>query len=96
MLAQQIEVSYIIVFLKIGNLAADEESLSFTRRTVATCCLSAVTTEMLPWLFEDSALLVLGSIGYREWKAKIVEPTYYMKAYVSESESAVWKSFCCS
>ena len=85
MLAQQFEVSYIIVFLRIGNLAADEESLNFTRRTVSICCLRAVIKEVLPWLLEDSALLVPGSIGYREWKAKIIEPTDYMKAYVSSA-----------
>ena len=48
---------------------------------------------MLPLPLEYLHSKDWGNIVYMEWKAKIIELTDHMKAYVSEPESAFWEAF---
>ncbi len=87
LLAHQIWVQYIIVFLRTRDMTAVVESLTFAEseasNLLSRCGYPGDATSVV----RGSALKALG--GYRQWKAKIIELTCFQDNYTSESESAV-------
>ena len=87
LLAHQIGVPYINVFLRTYDMTPGVESLTFAENEgsdlLSRCGYPGDATSVV----RGSALKALG--GYRQWKAKIIELTCFQDNYTSESENAI-------
>ena len=87
MIAHQSRVSYVIVFHRTCDLAADEEPLTIVENEASNLLSQCGHPGDATSVVLRSVLKALG--GYREWKAKIIELKRFLDSYISESENAI-------